>query len=411
MAGMTRNPVLAFASAGHFIVHLLIGLHATIALAIERDWAVDYGSIVALWAWGAFALGAAAPAAGWLADRIGAGRMMVLFFIGSGGASAAASFADGPLSLSTTLVALGLFAAIYHPVGLAWLLDGINEGRRGRSVGINGLFGSLGVAAAPPLAGFLSDGWSWRAAYLLPGVVSMLLGLVLAFALLSGKVSNGRPFSPASRDAPAEAGRSASGGALAMLAVAMICSSLLYAAFTTALPKWAASKMTAFWPDADLGAIGSVVGIVFLVGGLGQVLAGYLSDRHDPRQIYAWTLVTKPALLLGAAFLAGPLGLAAAALTVLAMDVTSPSESLLLARWTPAKRRGFAFGIRHAVALAAAPGGVWLAAISSGTANGLDGLFVGLAGLAAVAACAAMLLPKEGQPARNVLTASSLRKR
>lgn len=408
---MTSNPVLAFASAGHFVVHLLIGLHATTALAIERDWAIDYGSIVALWVWGAFALGAAAPVAGWLADRIGAGRMMVLFFIGSGGGSAAASFADGPLSLSVTLAALGLFAAIYHPVGLAWLLEGMDEARRGRAVGINGLFGSLGVAAAPPIAGFLSDGWGWRAAYLFPGAVSMLLGLLLAFALLGGRVSNGRRFVPPSPDAAAVAGRSSPGRALVWLAVAMVCSSLLYAAFTTALPKWAEIKMTAFMPDADLGTIGSVVGVVFLVGGFGQVLTGHLSDRHDPREIYAWTLVIKPVLLLGAAFLAGPLGFAAAALTVLAMDVTSPSESLLLARWTPAQRRGFAFGIRHAIALAAAPGGIWLAAVSSGTAGSMDSLLVALAGLAAVAACAAMLLPKERQPARNVLTASSLRKR
>ncbi|ODT98833.1 MAG: hypothetical protein ABS83_03650 [Rhodospirillales bacterium SCN 65-16] len=408
---MTRNPVLVFASTGHFVVHFLIGLHATTALAIERDWAVDYGSIVALWVWGAFALGAAAPAAGWLADRIGAGRMMVLFFIGSGGGSAAASFADGPLSLSAALAALGLFAAIYHPVGLAWLLDGMDEARRGRAVGVNGLFGSLGVAAAPPVAGFLSDGWGWRGAYLCPGVVSMLLGLLLALALLGGKVPNSRPFVPLSPVAATMANRSAPARALVVLAVAMVCSSLLYAAFTTALPKWAEIKLTAFWPDTDLGMIGSLVGVVFLVGGFGQVLTGHLSDRYDPRDIYAWTLVTKPLLLLGAAFLAGPLGLVAAALTVFAMDVTSPSESLLLARWTPAQRRGLAFGIRHAIALAAAPGGVWLAAISSGTASGLGGLFVGLAGLAAVAACAAILLPKKRQPARNVLTASSRRNR
>lgn len=122
---MTSNPVLTFASAGHFVVHLLLGLHATVALAIERDWSIGYGTIIALWTWGAFLLGAAAPAAGWLADRIGAARMMVLFFVGSGGASVVASMADGPMSLSATLAALGLFAAIYHPVGLAWLLDGV----------------------------------------------------------------------------------------------------------------------------------------------------------------------------------------------------------------------------------------------------------------------------------------------
>ncbi len=411
MVGMTTNPVLAFASAGHFIVHLLLGLHATAALAIERDWAIDYGSIIALWTWGAIALGAAAPAAGWLADRIGAAPMMVLFFVGSGGGTVAASFAGGPLSLSLTLASLGLFAAIYHPVSLAWLLEGMEEGQRGRAVGINGLFGSLGVAAAPAVAGLLSDSWDWRTAYLLPGLVSIPFGLLLAVLLLRGQISVGRRADTFSHDAPAMDDRSAPAGAFLWLAVSMICSSLLYAAFTTALPKWAETKVIAFWPHADLGAIGLIVGIVFLVGGVGQVLAGHLSDRHDPRRIYVWTLASKPALVLAAAFLAGPLGLFAAALTILAMDVTSPSESLLLARWTPTNRRSFAFGIRHAIALAAAPAGVWLAAVSHGTAGGLRSLFIGLACLAIVATCAAMLLPKDRHPARSVLTASSLRKR
>lgn len=408
---MTWNPVLAFASAGHFIVHLLLGLHATAAIAIERDWAIGYGLVISLWTWGAFALGAAAPAAGWLADRIGAAPLMALFFVGSGGGAVAASFAADPLSLSVTLAALGLFAAIYHPVSLAWLFDGMDEKRRGRAVGINGLFGSLGVAAAPPIAGLLSDGWGWRAAYLLPGLVSIAFGILLTVVLLRGGISIDRPAGPSFRRAPTAGDRSGPGSALALLAVAMICSSLLYAAFTTALPKWAETKITTFWPHADLGTIGGIVGIVFLVGGAGQVLAGHLSDRHDPRQIYLWTLATKPVLVLASAFFAGPLGLVAAALTILAMDVTSPSESLLLARWTPAGRRSFAFGIRHAIALAAAPAGVWLAAVSYGTAGGFATLFIGLAGVAAVATCAAMLLPKDRQPARSVLTASSLRKR
>ena len=165
---MRSCPVLVFACAGHFAVHLLLGLHATAALTIEREWSIDYGTIIALGIWAAFLLGAAAPAAGWLADKVGAAPIMVIFFVGSGAASIAAAIGIGPASLAITLAALGLFGAIYHPVGLAWLLAGVDELRRGWAVGLNGLFGSLGSAAAPAMAGVLGDAFGWRTAFGFP---------------------------------------------------------------------------------------------------------------------------------------------------------------------------------------------------------------------------------------------------
>jgi MFS transporter, FSR family, fosmidomycin resistance protein len=396
---MRSYPVLVFACAGHFAVHLLLGLHATAALAIEREWSVDYGTVIALGIWGALLLGAAAPAAGWLADKMGAAPIMVVFFVGSGAASMAAAMAPGPASLAVTLAALGLFGAIYHPVGLAWLLAGVDESRRGWAIGLNGLSGSLGVAAAPAVAGGLGDAFGWRMAFLLPGVVAAMLGILLMSALMRGIVAiddrSAASAAPAGgtssrRAAPVEVKR-----ALVALGTAMMCGSLVYSAFVTALPKWTEGRILSGWPGADLGIVGTAVAVVFLVGGFGQVLAGYLADRYDSRHIYLLVLATKPLLLVAAALIAGPAGLIAAAALVLMIDIASPSESLLLARWAPTSRRGFAFGIRYAAALAAAPAGLWLAAAFHDTPWGHNGLFIGLAALAAVAAIAAAAIPRD----------------
>ena len=183
--------------------------------------------------------------------------------------------------------------------------------------------------------------------------------------------------------------------ALAALGVAMMCGSLLYSAFVTALPKWTESRILAGWPAADLGVVGTVVAIVLIVGGFGQVLAGYLADRYDSRHIYLLVLATKPVLLVASVLIAGPAGLIAAAALVLMIDIASPSESLLLARWAPTNRRGFAFGVRYAAALAATPAGLWLAAAFHDTSWGHNGLFTGLAALAAVAAIAAAAIPRD----------------
>ena len=147
--------VIAFSSIGHFVVHLLIGLFLTLVIAIERTWATSYDELIALWTVGALLLGAGAPAAGWLADRVGEARMMVLFFVGAGASSVFAAFAGSALQLQSALALLGLFGAIYHPVGMAWVVRHARS--RGTTMGLLGISGSFGVAGAGIVAGFISD--------------------------------------------------------------------------------------------------------------------------------------------------------------------------------------------------------------------------------------------------------------
>ena len=403
---MRRNPVLVCACAGHFAVHLLLGLHATAAIAIERDggWgtAMGYGRLVALWTVGAFLLGAAAPLAGWFADRVGAARMMVVFFLGSGAATTACAAADGPLGLGAALAGLGLFAAIYHPVALAWLVSGVADGRRGWAVGVNGAFGSLGVATAPLVAGTLAEAGDWRLAYVLPGVATMLLGLILASSVRRGTMWE-KPSLAVAHGAAPRASDGESGSSVrpfVALGIVMLCNSVLYAAFATILPRWTEGRVLGAWPGADLASVGMAASAVFLAGGFGQLLVGKLADRCDTRALFLLALAAKPPLLLVAVLATGPTGLVSAALLVFAIDLASPSESLLLARWAPVHRRGFTFGVRHAAALAATPAGVWLAAEAAGgdgDRGGMmspDGLLLALAVLAAAAVVAGLGLPR-----------------
>ena len=73
---------------------------------------------------------------------------------------------------------LGLFASIYHPVGTALVVQ--SAGRAGRALGINGVFGNLGVAAAGLVTGAIAEFLGWRAAFILPGVVAVLTGVLFA---------------------------------------------------------------------------------------------------------------------------------------------------------------------------------------------------------------------------------------
>src|SRR5579864_3571147 len=186
MSTKSQRLALVFANSGHVLTHLLMLLYPTDVLALERRFSLSYGELMLLSLPGTVLYGAGALPAGILGDRWSAERMMVLFYLGSGLAAVATGLAQGPLGIAMGLALIGLFGSIYHPVGIAWLVR--NAESRGSVLGWNGIFGSIGVGIAPVTAGFLTDWISWRAAFLIPGAVALVLGLALAVLVGQGRV-------------------------------------------------------------------------------------------------------------------------------------------------------------------------------------------------------------------------------
>ena len=139
--------VQGFAAVGHLYIHLFTAFYAVMVLALEADWQLPYAQLIALWTIPSFLVGAGAIPAGWLADRWSARGMMALFFLGIGAASIFCGLARTPADLVAGLCGIGLFASIYHPVGIPWLVR--NAVARGKALGFNGMFGNAGVAVAP----------------------------------------------------------------------------------------------------------------------------------------------------------------------------------------------------------------------------------------------------------------------
>ena len=124
---------------------------------------------------GFIAFAAGTLPAGWLGDRWSRPAMLAIFFVGIGAAAILTGFARTPFELAVGLTLIGLFASIYHPVGIAMLVEG--REKVGKLLGINGVAGNFGLAAAAIVAASLSDAISWRAAFIVPGAVSVLIGL------------------------------------------------------------------------------------------------------------------------------------------------------------------------------------------------------------------------------------------
>jgi FSR family fosmidomycin resistance protein-like MFS transporter len=170
--------VIAFAAVGHCLFHIVTALLATVVLVLAPIWGASYSALIALWTLGALLLGLGAPFAGWIGDRFGEARTMVVMFLGLGAATVLCGLANGPNALHLGLALMGLFGAIYHPVGTSWVVK--HASKRGRAIARVGVAGSLGVAAAAPVAGVLADAFGWRAAFIVPGVITIAAGLALA---------------------------------------------------------------------------------------------------------------------------------------------------------------------------------------------------------------------------------------
>jgi MFS family permease len=392
--------IISFASLGHFLHHVLTGLFLTLAVILEGIWQRPYAEIIALWTLGAAMIGVGAPLAGWLADRFGHARMMVVFFLGLGLASIIAGFVSDSAEMGLALALLGGFGAIYHPVALAWVSMASPPDARGRLMGVLGIAGSIGVACAAVIAGGLAEVAGWRMAMILPGIVTIIAGLALLFCLLTGRVaaSNHQPGQDTAQHVGAEAAR-IPWGVLIVLAITFMLGSIAYTAYATALPKWLSDML--LLDSARPAQLGLIVGATMLMGSAGQLIGGRLADQMPMKTLYVATFLVKLPLMLLAAWFGGVWVLLIAVFIGFMFDFSAPVENLLLARYSSGKRRGLAFGLKFAMGFVAAPLGVNLVAWAYGdAAGGAPAMFLALAALGLVMLLAAMALPRDAGAAR-----------
>ncbi|MEQ1611417.1 MAG: MFS transporter, partial [Hyphomicrobiaceae bacterium] len=189
---MTRDRLhFLLLNLGHFLDHLFTLIFATVAaLALSREWGFGYGDLLKYATPGFFAFGVFALPAGWLADKWSRDGMIVVFFIGIGLASLATSLAQTPMQVGIGLFVIGMFAAIYHPVGLAIVVEKWRG--TGMRLAVNGVWGNLGVASAALITGYFIDHGGWRSAFVAPALVSIAVGFAY-LALTWRDIANPKP--------------------------------------------------------------------------------------------------------------------------------------------------------------------------------------------------------------------------
>src|SRR3989337_1100563 len=132
------RPTTLLLNAGHALDHLFLLIFATAVAAIAADWGMVWQDPrpFPLGAFAMFGLGR-------LGDLWGRRAMMIVFFLGMGVSGLLVALARGAWSLAAALTLMGVFASIYHPVGIPMLVQ--NTRTPGFTIGLNGLAGNLGI--------------------------------------------------------------------------------------------------------------------------------------------------------------------------------------------------------------------------------------------------------------------------
>ena len=377
---------ILFSNVGHSFSHMFTVLYATAVLYLPKVFDMPYGELLGLSSLGLVLFGVAALPAGWLGDRWSQIGMMVIFFLGVGAGAIVVGLAEGPSGLFIGLTLIGLFASIYHPVGIAWVVAWAKK--QGMTLGINGVFGNVGSAIAPVFVGLMIDYVTWRAAFIIPGALSIMASAGLLFVWRAGWIKDVTK-DRASTGAPDS---SAFVRVFIVLTITMACTGFVYTGLTNTMPKLMEMGLSAAMASSYT-EIGVFVGIVSGVASLSSIFGGWMADRYSARAIYIVFWVLQIPLLFVIVSLSDYTLLVAILLVLSFMLAFAAAENMLVAHYTPFRWRAVAYGAKFVLALGVGGLTVHLAGWLFDKDGDFGTLFALFGGAAILAAAAAFLLP------------------
>jgi MFS family permease len=389
---------VAFLNLGHFLEHLAMLIYATAVLVMTAQFGLSYEAMLPLSLGGFIAFGGGSLPAGWLGDRWGRRNMMIVFFLGLGAALVLTGFAATAWQIVGGLTLIGIFASIYHPVGIAMLVR--DQARVGRALGWNGVWGNLGLACAAFVAGWFADHLSWRAAFFVPGIFTLAAGIAFALLVPSTEAVAAQARRSDGRHAPDALARRV----FALLAVATACSGVIFAATTNALPKIFDERLTALVHTTT--GIGTLISAVYVVAAMAQLVVGQLIDRRSLRGVFLTLAVLQVPLLVLAGVLTDWAMLLVAVAMMFVIFGIIPINDAMVARYAHESWRSRVYALRYVVSFGASLPAIPLVAYLQPKSGGFVPLFGVLAAIALGTLAAALLFPGGERSAAPVRAAA-----
>jgi len=371
-------------NAAHALDHLVLLIFAAAVGAIAADFGfARWEDLMPYTAGAFFAFGLGSLPAGRLGDTWGRRSMMLVFFFGIGAALLLVALTQNAVQMAVALTLVGVFAAIYHPVGIPMLVQG--SARPGRTIGINGLAGNLGIALAALLTGLLVKYLGWRAAFVAPALLAFLLGFL--FARVAPEES-----APPARRAPSrgELPPGVVARALAVITVAATSASLIFNFTTNGNGEMLRQRMQAV--IADPAALGLLLAIVYTIASFAQLIVGRLIDRFPIKRLMLSIVALQVPLFAVAAYAQGWTFFVLAILFMAFVFGAIPFTDALVVRYVDDRMRSRAAGMRLAISFSISSIAVYLLGPLV-KASGFAFLLLTMAAIATLTLAAAAWLP------------------
>lgn len=339
--------ILTVTCYGHFLSHLNMLVFPAILLPLTQLLQLDLTDTLSLSFSMYLLFGVTSLPWGMLADRFGGRKLLYLFHGGAGVCALLAGwYINSPVWLAWMLAGIGFFSGIYHPAGLGWIAKAVSR----TSVGMayNGMFGNLGLATGPLLAGVVNYFFGPAAVYFMVGLLN-LSGIYFLYRTPQGETDL--------QVKPKKTNSAASWPSFTVLLVAMMLGGIVYRGTTVTLPalfelrgagiyNWLSGLLNGL--DANVVAT-VLTSCLYLVGMVGQFVGGYAGERFDLRWGYfLFHAITIPVAFFVALLGDLPLVLMATVHSFFLLGM-QPIENTLVARLTPPTLHHSAYGMKFVV--------------------------------------------------------------
>ncbi|MHC4178735.1 MAG: MFS transporter, partial [Planctomycetota bacterium] len=282
--------------------------------------------------------------AGWLADRYGAKRLLLIYLIGCSAAGLMAAFTPNLALTYVSMFTLGMFASIYHPAGVALISHQTTPKNRTRALGYHGIFGSAGIAAGPFLAGLVLNTAdpSWRHYYLVLAIPGVLLAGLLMVRLADGK----RLYEPTDPKTPNDDGDDDAHWRSYFTLMLLAClAGFVYAAVLHFLPRYLDKSELNLAGVNDEALRNYLTGGVLLLGIIGQYTAGRIARPTTLEPLTALAFFASAPCVFWMGMAQGTTRILAAALFAPVFFMHQPLYNSLVAKYVPRRRRSLCYGL------------------------------------------------------------------
>lgn len=390
------SPTALLLNVGHALDHLFLLIFATAVAAVAAEWGMVWQDLMP-YTVGAFVMfGLGSLPAGRLGDLWGRRAMMIVFFLGMGASGLLIALVPGPWPLAAALTLMGVFASIYHPVGIPMLVQGSTN--PGFTIGLNGLAGNLGIAVAAVLSGFLMKYAGWRAAFVVPALIALLCGVVFAAVVPREEVP------PAKRPKKSvDLPRSVMVQVVFVMTLAAIAGSLIFNFTTNGNGQLLAERLRGLVDDP--ATLGALLAVVYTIASFAQIVVGKLIDRFPLKRVYLPVVAAQVPLFLLAAHTSGwaLYGLVLGAMVFVFGAI--PFIDAMIVQYVDDRMRSRVAGVRLAVSFGVSSLAVYLLGPTV-KAAGFATLLMVMAGISALGAVFIAFLPGPA-PAPSVAGAAS----